>query len=34
VKGVLSLQGRTLPNALHMLVVAEQMGSFDFERVL
>lgn len=34
VKGILNLQGRSLPNALHVLVVADQMGSYDFERIL
>jgi hypothetical protein len=34
VKGILNLQGRTIPNALHLLVVVEQMGSYDFEDIL
>jgi hypothetical protein len=34
VKGILNLQGRTIPNALHLLVVADQMGSYDFEQIL
>lgn len=33
-KGILNLQGRTIPNALHLLVVADQMGSYDFEQIL
>ena len=33
-KGILNLQGRTSPNALHLLVVADQMGSYDFEQIL
>jgi hypothetical protein len=34
VKGILNLQGRTIPNALHLLVVVDQMGSYDFEQIL
>lgn len=34
VKGILNLQGRTIPNALHLLVVAHQTGSYDFEEIL
>ena len=33
-KGILNLQGRTIPNALHLLVVADQMGSYVFEQIL
>lgn len=34
VKGILNLQGRTLPNALHLLVAAEQAGTYNFETIL
>jgi len=34
VKSLLNLQGRTLPNALHLLVVAEQSDSYSFEAIL
>lgn len=34
VKGILNLQGRTIPNCLHLLVVVEQLGSYDFEEIL
>ena len=34
VKNILTLQGRTLPNALHVLVVAHQSESIDFEKLL
>lgn len=34
VKSILNLQGRTLPNPLHLLVVAEQSQTVDFIKLL
>jgi len=34
VKNILSLQGRTIPNSLHLLVVADQFKLFNFEDFL
>ena len=34
VKNILDLQGRTLPNALHLMVVAHQTEAYDFDRLL
>ena len=33
VKKILQLQGRTVPNALHVLVVAQQTETIDFEKL-
>jgi hypothetical protein len=34
VKNILTLQGRTIPNSLHLLVVNDLKGYFDPEKLL